>query len=124
MAPIAWVDVVAVAPELATGVDPIIQADIISYVNTELSVEGFGGEDSTNYRMARMFLGAHLGSINRQVGSSSSGQTVTSETAGRISRSFAQQSSDAALLSSSPYGRTFHELVMSTPGLRGPMVLV
>lgn len=76
MAAIAWSDVVAFAPQLAS-VDAGAQAVALAYVNATLQVDAFDGEAGPRTRIARILLAAHLGSLP---GSGGNPGNVTSET--------------------------------------------
>lgn len=63
MAAISWGNVTAVfGTTVLGGVDAGHQTDILALVNDEMpnSAE-FGGDDSTKYRLARIYLAGHLG---------------------------------------------------------------
>lgn len=87
MAAIQWTDVVAFAPQLST-VGVAEQNDILAHVNTAHKIDVFGGEDAQRLRMARIFLAAHIATLNSYGGTVLAGPVI-SETAGDISRSYA-----------------------------------
>lgn len=97
MAAIVWDDVVDIAAELsAVGADA--RTKILAFVNGALDTTLFdGGEDSDRLHLARIYLAAHFGS-GALPGSGSSGPpgTVTSESAGGLSRSYATMAAATA----------------------------
>lgn len=101
MAAISWADVEALASELSS-ISVGAQDSILAYVNTQLTVSEFGGEESPNLRLARLFLAAHLGTIHTE----DSKGAVVSESEDGLSRSYASVSSGDTFKSTS-YGRTF-----------------
>lgn len=125
MSAIIWADVTAIAPELSTVSDDA-QDSILAHVNTALAVDIFGGESAPKTRLARIYLAAHLGSASRTGSSGASGAAgpVVSESAGGLSRSYANLTSASGTggLSSSTYGQLFEALVGSTPA-RCPVVV-
>jgi len=88
MADITWANVTAFAPELST-VDEDAQTFILAYVNGDygIAVSEFDGEDGPTTRLVRIYLAAHLGTINGS-GAGGAGGFVTSESAGGLSRSY------------------------------------
>lgn len=121
MASITWADVLTMAPELST-VSAGGQTSILAYVNGALNVDEFvDGEDGAQLKLARIYLAAHLGTLALPDVSGASSSIVTSESAGPLSRSYAQLStSEAQSLTS--YGSFFSELIRRTPA-RAPIVL-
>lgn len=122
MAAIVWDDVVGIAPELAgTVISLSQQTDILLYVNTHLNVVGFGGEESVNLRLARKYLAAHMATFTRPGGGGSVRGQVTSETVGRISRTFSlTEGTQTGALALTTYGQQYDELVQGTIAFRGP----
>lgn len=116
MAAITWADVIALAPEVAT-IPLGAQTDILAYVNSQLNVVTWGGEDSIQLRLGRIYLAAHLATIT-VFGGSGAGPVV-SESAGGLSRSYAQASTSGARTG---YQDMFLELLRRTPA-RLPIVL-
>lgn len=116
MAPITWADVSAIAPEV-TSVPVAAQTDILAYVNTELNVTEWGGESSITLRLGRIYLAAHLGVTTAQGGASAG--PVVSESAGGLSRSYANTSTTG---SRTGYQDMFKELLNRLP-CRVPIVI-
>lgn len=115
MAAIVWSDVVGIAPELSS-VPPLAQAEILGVVNGTLNAAAFGGESARSYRLARIFLAAHYGSVV-SAGGSGPGGPVSSESVGGVSRSYAVFSpmgSDPTL-DKTPYGQQYRSLVRASP---------
>lgn len=118
MSAIVWSDVVAFAPALATT--PVAVQDLLlAYVNGEaVSPAQFGGEGSATYRLARLYLAAHLGTTGAMAMSGASGP-VTSESAGGLSVSYGTggaYSSDSEL-TTTVFGRQFLALVRRSPAV-------
>ncbi len=105
MAAITWAHVEDHAAQMS-GVDADAQTDILSHVNTTLSVDFFGGETAAKLKLARVYLAAHFGQMlltaNATSGASGS---VTSKSLGDMSVGFGS-SSTSSILSSSEYGTT------------------
>lgn len=128
MAAITWGDVLAIAPSLTT-ITETARADIVGHVNEMVAASEFGGEDSYTYRLARMQLAAHLGTLIKR-GSAGGGSAATgavvSESVGGISRSYAQSAasddSSTSGLSSTPYGLAYLELLGASPASCGFVV--
>lgn len=116
MAPITWADVTAIAPEV-TSVSLAAQADILAYVNTEFNAAEWGGEDSIRLRLGRIYLAAHFGVTTTQGGGGAG--PVVSESAGGLSRSYAQASTSGARTG---YQDMFLELLRRLPA-RCPIVI-
>lgn len=119
MASITWADVTNHAPQLsvlAVGA----QNDILAFVNTLLDVNVLGGEESAMVKMARIYLAAHFGTVDTQGGSGPAGPVI-SETAGGLSRSYAQLMNSSGFTGSS-YGDQFVGLVRMSPA-RAPVIL-
>lgn len=125
MADITWNDVVKIAPapELAGSAVPIeAQTEILRFVNREaLNVRIFGGEDSSKYKLARVFLAAHFGSLQAQAtmgGSSGTTGMITSESEGGLSRSYSQVSdvpgADDTSWGASVYGQKYAAITRTT----------
>lgn len=116
MAAIAWPDVIAIAPQLTT-VPVAAQTLILGYVNSELEADYFGGEDSFTCRLARVFLAAHFGEIQRRRGQLG---IVTSERIGAegIDINYMSRLVGEAL-QETPYGEQYQFLVDSSPARTG-----
>lgn len=122
MADIEWTDVTAFAPALST-VDEAAQDDIIAWVNAAINPDTFDGDDGPIYRIARIYLAAHSALLARQ-GNSNGAGPVTLETAGGVTRQYANPGGGIALaaLDSTGYGKLYKQLLASS-NVRGPFVL-
>lgn len=119
MAVITWAMVVNHASELsAIGVDA--QNDILAHVNTTLKPSVFGGEESGKLKLARIYLAAHFGTIEKARGSVVG--PVVSSSAGGLSRSFAVVQGSSNDYDSTPYGKQYAALLKTTLA-RLPFVL-
>lgn len=110
MADIYWADVVALQSNLS-GVAPAAQMIILAYVNEELNPRAFGGVSSAKYHLARAYMAAHMGELERRKGE----QTVSGETIGTnsISLTYAAVGEDA--LASTSWGQQFCSLASLSP---------
>ena len=121
MAAIVWDDVVDIAAELsAVGTDA--RTKILAFVNVALDVALFElGEDDARLHLARIYLAAHFGS-GALPGSGSSGPpgTVTSESAGGLSRSYGSMPTALAsgLVGGTWYGQQY--IALTRPVSAGP----
>lgn len=107
MAAIIWTDVTDIAPELATvGVGA--QTKLLAYVNMALDVATWGGEDSFQLMMGRIYLAAHLATANRLAGSGAVGAVIREKVDG-LEREYARSSvtSGGDGLDSTTYGSQF-----------------
>lgn len=122
MAAITWTDVVDVAPALST-VDADAQTMILAYVNAELDVVMFGGEAAPKTKLARVYLAAHLGTLSRPGASATAAGPVVSESAGGLSRSYANMvsSTSSAGLERTTFG-TMYAFLVGTSLARAPRV--
>jgi hypothetical protein len=118
MADIVWNDVTAVAPELST-VSAGAQADLLSYVNTHVDPAKLGGVGSPKYRLARIYLAAHMATMSSQGGVGVAGPVI-SESAGGLSRSYALLNAQSGF-SGSTYGDMYRHLIR-TSAARAPLV--
>ena len=119
-APITWTDVTDVASELLTGVTTGGQTKILAYVEAVVAADVFGGEDSPIYTLARAYLAAHYGLLNKQ-GSAAQGPVV-SQSEGGVSQSFASIVSGGEDFLPTTYGRAFLALVRSRGRARAGFV--
>lgn len=120
MADITWPNVLEHAAELST-VPAGAQTRILSYVNTKLRSEEFGGEGSAEFELARIYLAAHMGTVE----SSSAGGPVSSQKAGDLSKSYAvmmPSSLTASYLATTRYGRAYADMVRRSPA-RAPFAI-
>lgn len=119
MSAIAWSDVTGTFPTdtLLVNLPVPAQTDILSYVNTVLSVAFFGG-DGIKLRLARLYFAAHMGFTEALRGAAG---TITGpliqETSGGLSRSYATGIAGIRATShaSTGYGQLFDDLVRSSP---------
>lgn len=109
MADIVWQDVIALQANLST-VSPAAQMIFLAYVNRELNPRIFGGEDSAQFHLARCFMAAHMGELERRKGE----RAVASETFGTSSISIAYATTDDALQQTS-WGGQYATLLASSP---------
>lgn len=117
MASIVWADVVNHAAELSS-VDTDAQTDILAHVNTTLDVRVFGGEDSPKLKLARIYLAAHMATLQTLGGSSGD---IQSESVGGVSYSYGA-AADASDFSSTSYGKQYSALVRNSIA-RFPLVV-
>jgi hypothetical protein len=126
MAAIVWADVVALEP-LVAGASVDAQTTILAYVNTDLNVDGFGGEDDPRLKLARSFVAAHYGlSVTPGISSSIGGGPVASLSGGDgLAVSFAVPMVNLADsdFATTTWGRKYISLVRRTPGLRAWIIL-
>lgn len=119
MADIVWADVTGFAPELTT-VSAGAQTLILAYVNDEaLDSSVFGGESANMYKMARIYLAAHRGTLTLRGGTAG---PVTSESAGGLSRSYGSGMTSSTGLESTVYGQEFLALCNASLA-RSPVIL-
>ena len=116
MAAIVWSDVTALAPELST-VAATTQADLLNYVNGALAVALYDGEAGFRTRLSRIYLAAHLATMNRM---GNAGGALIGESVDGLSRSYAAPMARSKLAMTA-YGNAF--LGLLPPASRGPLVL-
>lgn len=122
MAAIVWQNVVDVAPELADPAVPVaLQTLWLALANQDVNVSLFyRGEDDPRLALARAYLVAHFGSGYGE-GSGGAAGPVTSESAGGLSRSYAQaMAAGGGILGTTVYGQNFLALVRPMAG--GPFL--
>jgi hypothetical protein len=115
VANVVWADIEALQANLST-VSAAAQMIILAHVNEDLNPAAFGGEDTAKYHLARVYLAAHLGELERRKGGAS-GQ-VTSKTIGTNSMTlaFAQAASgNADALAQTSWGSQFGYFLDSSP---------
>jgi hypothetical protein len=122
VASIAWSDVVAIAPQLAT-IPVAAQNAFLAYVNIEIDVVKVGGdlgEDSPRLRMARLYLAAHMGEMWRRKGQSGE---LTSENVGAtaIAFTYGARNFDGDVLKTTSYGLEYERIMASRAALRMPI---
>ena len=119
MADLVWTDVVAIAPELADPAIPTAaQTVILTYVNDNVKVENFDGEDGNTTLAVRSYLAAHMATAGTLQGASGAAGPVSSEKAGDLARSYAT-SVVTSVFGSTSYGNMF---VMLTNNSRSRMM--
>jgi hypothetical protein len=113
MPDIAWTDVLGVASELTTTPVPVQDA-LLAMVNAELSSKFFGGDDSARFKLARIYLAAHMASAPGLAGVNYAGP-INSEEEGGAKRSYEAIGPAARSHGSTMYGQMFDELVANSP---------
>lgn len=122
MAALTWEDVTSHASDLST-LDEAAQDDVLAYVDDAIDPAKFGGEDGPRYKLARIYLAAHLGTVSLKRGTPAGGPLI-SETVGEITRMYgfsAEAAPDA--IASTGWGREYLALIRRTAKCRGPLVL-
>lgn len=115
---ITWADVEIFAPELSTLLVPA-QTDILAHVNSALVSSEW--RTPARLRLAQIFLAAHFGTLTNQ-GSTPIAGPVIKESAGGISRSYANPPTGTNGLERTTYGLMYKQLLM-TSAARSPLVL-
>lgn len=114
MAAITWDDVVAIAAKLST-LPAGRQATILAYVNTQIPVRVWGGEDAPALYEGRINLAAHMGTLAAQgsAGGAGTAGPVTRVTEGDVTVEFAHLASQATSnnLLRTTYGAEFKRLL-------------
>lgn len=113
MADIEWTDVTDLQANLA-DVSSGAQSKILDYVNEGLNPSAFGGEDSPRYVLARCYLAAHLGELERRKGAAGA---LTSKTIGTssITLAYAQAQSGGDALLQTSWGSQYAEMLAASP---------
>lgn len=119
MADILWSDVTDAITDLPT-ISASMQTVILGLVNKRVDGAVFDGEDGETTKLARIFLAGHLAVMSKRPARGSAGP-VTSESAGGLSRSYAQMTTTSALQLTAP-GSSYAFLV-STSAARAPFVV-
>lgn len=117
--PIVKSDVLAIAPELVSVHDDA-WVDILNYVNN-MSIKAI--RDPYTFRLARIFLAAHYGTVSKRAYTGAAGPVV-SEAAGGLRRAYglvALSSADAAL-GQTMYGMQYLGLLRSS-NAAGPFLV-
>lgn len=124
MADITWTDVTNHFASLAApAVSVDAQTDILADVNANLSASVFGGEDNPKYKLARIYMAAHMGELEaRNARAAGAVGAVTSKTIGATSLSVTYgataSASSTALLRTTPGGAAYLGLLRTTPRAR------
>ncbi len=109
MADIAWSDVIALAPALSV-VASTWQDIIVSYVNDTLSPDIFGGEESAKYKVARVYLAAHMGLIWKKKGEVTGAVTSDDVSADAMRISYGKVDDLAKSLDLTFFGKEFQRI--------------
>jgi hypothetical protein len=116
---LVWSNVVAVAPELATGVSAAFQTLILGYVNEAVQADEFGGDESYTYVLAMAYLAAHYASLHK-IGATGQSGPVTSMSEGGVSVGFANMfSSSGSPIGATSYGQAFLSFLRRSPANAG-----
>lgn len=107
---IAWIDVVNIAPELASLTEPT-QTSILAYVNRKISSDTWGDDVG----IGAAYLAAHLGTLARRRGEA----PTSSQTVGQLTQAFTSQLALAGLYSTTAYGVEFASLSRTLPTVLG-----
>jgi hypothetical protein len=115
VANVVWQDVTALQANLST-VSEAAQMIILAHVNEDLNPDAFGGSDSAKYHLARVYLAAHLGELERRRGGASGqivGKTIGTSA---ITINYAQASSgDTDALYQTAWGSQLALMIDSSP---------
>lgn len=123
MADLVWSDVSDVIdrpPGLVpmASVPELVQNAILAYVNDALSANYFGGEESITYKLARVYLAAHIATVTET--NAVPAGPLTGEIEGGLQRTYAViQNLTNNVHGSTSYGRLYDDLVRSSPGRGG-----
>jgi hypothetical protein len=119
VAVITWTDVIAHAAELS-GVNSRAQEDFLGLANASVNVALLDGETGYKTKLARVYLAAHLATMDKRKGAAGS---VVSQTAGPLSRTYAmQQWLTPSELSLTSYGSNYLTIIRHS-GVRSGFVL-
>lgn len=113
---LVWSDIVACAPYLSTVAAPM-QTLILAEVNTTLDEAVFGGPNAPKLNLARVYLGAHMGTLlQRGILAAAGGPIgpVSASTASKLSRSYAVPAAKLTAHASTVWGQLFDGLVATT----------
>jgi hypothetical protein len=112
VADILWQDVEALQSNLST-VSAAAQMIILAHVNEDLNPRAFGGDGSARYHLARCYLAAHLGELERRKGA----QQASSKTIGTssITIAYAQAQTGSEALLQTTWGTEYDRMVRSSP---------
>lgn len=121
MSAITWKDVSEHAAELAdSAVTRRAQVDFLTYVNTTVNVSLLDGENGIKTKLARIYLAAHLATMDKRKGAAGA---LTSQTAGPLSRTYMMmQWLTRSELSLTGYGLNYLAIIKRSSA-RGGMVL-
>jgi hypothetical protein len=115
VANVVWQDIEALQSNLSS-VSVAAQMIFLAHVNEDLNPTAFGGEDSARYHLARVYLAAHLGELERRRGATSG--PVQSKTIGTSSITLAYataMSSAESALRLTSWGAMYLEMLAASP---------
>lgn len=105
MTAVVLADVTDVCPDITR-----VSALWLQWVNTQISVSTFDGEDGLTTKLIRIYLAAHFTTIGDVLGGASGGAVLAS-TEGGISRQYATPSLSASALNATAYGQQALQLI-------------
>lgn len=119
MADIIWTDVVALIASMS-AITTDAQNAILPYVNIALDGDFFGGEDGQTYKLARIYLAAHI-ATTATGGDAAPAGPVTEEHEGGLGRTYAAIAGAQSCNThqSTSYGRLYDEIVRGSPNRLG-----
>ena len=118
--PITWVDVTAIAPELAgSALTTAAQDAILAFVN-EAFVTGDATMGEGQLRLARINLAAHVATLEKRRGSGAAGPMIA-ESMGQVSRTYANIVQQR-LFTGTSYGQVL-DMLLRTSLARLPSVI-
>jgi len=121
MAAIAWTDVTELAAAL-TDLSVPAQTMILDSVNASVEVANFDGEDGPDTKLVRVFKAAHIGTLALLAQTGAAGP-VTSESAGKLARSYAGVDASAGEWGLTIWGRLYQGKVLAAGSNRGGFVV-
>lgn len=107
---ITWDDVVLLAPELVDFDDVDAQNLILAYVNDAFNTDSF---KTASLKLARIYLAAHLATMSSQGGVGAAGPVI-SESAGGLSRTYADLASASGSFAGTPYADMLNWLIRTS----------
>lgn len=117
MAAITWTDVTTLAASL-TAVPSGAQTAILAYVNSNVNAAKLGGESTQKTKLARIYLAAHMGELERRAAADATGAYTTLR-GKKLSRDgfeldFGVLDAAAASLDETVHGRAYHQLIRTS----------
>jgi hypothetical protein len=113
MAAIDWTNVTDLLSALST-VTLGWQTSILGYVNNSLNADTYGGEDSYRYKIARVYLAAHMGLIWKKKGEVTGAVVSEDVGADSIRIGYGKVDDLAKSLDLTFYGKEFERLTRET----------
>lgn len=115
MAAIVWADVTNLVASLST-VPGGAQTEILAQVNAAVNAAKLGGEDAKKTKLARIYLAAHMGELERLAATDPTGQAggaVSSKrlTADGFQVDYSQLDTSAESLQTTTHGRAYLSLI-------------